>query len=52
LSLGTLKLLHRPDLLPLFMAAWCVVALGLSYTLFVPVARFVESRRETLAQYY
>jgi hypothetical protein len=52
LSIAAVKLLHRPDLLPVLMVIWCLAAAGLSYLLFVPVARFVDSRRETLAQYY
>jgi hypothetical protein len=46
------KFLHRPELVPLLILGWCAVAFGLSYVLFIPVARFVDSRRETLAQYY
>ena len=34
------------------MLAWCVFAFAISYLLFIPVGGFVESRRETLAQYY
>jgi len=48
----TVKYLHRPDLLLPLLLGWLIVAFGISYLLFFPVARFVESRRETLAQYY
>ncbi|HET7698582.1 MAG TPA: hypothetical protein VFK57_22900 [Vicinamibacterales bacterium] len=47
-----LRLMQRPDLVPLLMLGWCVLALCVSYLLFIPVRRLVESRRETLAQYY
>jgi hypothetical protein len=47
-----LRGLHRPDLVLLFMLGWCVLAFALSYVLFIPVRRLVESRCETLAQYY
>ena len=43
--------LHRVDLLPLMLLAWCAIAVGLSRALFVPVRRLVASRCETLAQY-
>lgn len=52
LTLLALRILHRPDLMPLFMLGWCVLAFCVSYLLFIPVRRLVESRRETLAQYY
>ena len=52
LALVASKLLHRPELVPLLIFGWSVVAFGLSYLLFIPVVRFVDSRRETLAQYY
>ena len=49
---ATVRILHRPDLVPFLVGAWCLAALAGSYALFIPVARFVESRRESLAQYY
>jgi hypothetical protein len=52
LTFVALRYLHRPDFVPLFMLAWCVFALAVSYLLFIPVRRLVESRRESLAQYY
>ncbi len=44
--------LHRSELAPLFLLAWCALAAGISYLLFIPVRRLVASRCETLAQYY
>ena len=52
IALFAIKFLHRPDLLLPLLLGWLFIALGLSYLLFFPVARFVDSRRETLAQYY
>lgn len=52
LALVAIGWLHRPELAPLFMLAWCAVACGISYVLFIPVRRLVASRCETLAQYY
>jgi hypothetical protein len=52
LTLLALRILHRPDFVPWFMLGWCVLAIALSYLLFIPVRRLVESRRESLAQYY
>jgi hypothetical protein len=52
LTFLALRVLRRPDFVPLFMFAWCVFALTASYLLFIPVQRLVESRRESLAQYY
>ena len=46
------KFLHRPELVPVFTGAWCATAVLLSYALFIPVTRFVESRRESVAQNY
>jgi hypothetical protein len=48
----SLRVWKRPDLVPLLMLAWCAVAFAVSYLLFIPVHRLVESRRESLAQYY
>ena len=52
LALVAIGWLHRPQLAPLFLLAWCALALGISYVLFIPVRRLVASRCETLAQYY
>jgi hypothetical protein len=52
LALAALTLLHRPELVPLFLLAWAVIAYGLSRALFVPVRKLVARRSETLAQYY
>ena len=52
LTFAALRILHRPDLVPLFMLAWCALAFAVSYLLFIPVRRLVESRCESLAQYY
>jgi hypothetical protein len=52
IAVFAVRFLHRPDLLLPLLLGWLVVASGLSYLLFFPVARFVDSRRETLAQYY
>jgi hypothetical protein len=52
LTFVALRVLHRPDFVPLFMIGWCAAAFGASYLLFIPVRRLVESRRESLAQYY
>ena len=47
-----LRVMDRPDVVPWFMLGWCAVAVAVSYLLFIPVRRLVESRRESLAQYY
>jgi hypothetical protein len=47
-----LGLLHRVQLVPVLLLGWTVVALGVSYLLFIPICRLVASRCETLAQYY
>ena len=52
LTFLALRVLRRPDFVPLFLLAWCVFAVAVSYLLFIPVRRLVESRRESLAQYY
>ena len=52
LTFLALRILKRPDLVPVFMLAWCALAFASSYLLFIPVRRLVESRRESLAQYY
>ena len=46
------KGLGRPELVLPFVAGWLLLAIAVSYLLFIPAARFVESRRESLAQYY
>jgi hypothetical protein len=46
-----MKYLQRPDLVLPLLSGWCLFALALSYVLFILVARFVDSRRETLGQY-
>jgi hypothetical protein len=43
--------LHRPELAPLFLLAWCALAFAISYLLFIPVRRLVANRCETLASY-
>jgi hypothetical protein len=52
LTVASAALLHRTGILPLMLLVWCAVAFGLSQALFIPVRRLVESRCETLAQYY
>jgi len=52
LAVVAAKILHRPEFVPLFAAAWCAFAVLISYALFIPVTRFVDSRRESIAQYY
>jgi hypothetical protein len=52
MTLFALRVLHRPDLVLLFILGWCVLACAVSYLLFIPVRHLVETRCETLAQYY
>jgi hypothetical protein len=52
LTFLAVRVLHRPELAPLFLLVWCAIAFGLSQLLFIPVRRLVASRCETLAQYY
>jgi hypothetical protein len=52
LSIVAVRLLHRPELVPLLLLGWAVVAAGLGQLIFIPVRRLVASRCETLAQYY
>jgi hypothetical protein len=52
LAFVAMKLLQRPDLVIVFMVAWCALALAISYMLFIPVRHLVASRCESLAQYY
>ena len=49
LSLTAIKLLDRPLLAPVFVGAWCLVALLISRLLFTPAVRVFHSRRENLA---
>jgi hypothetical protein len=49
LGLLALNVLHRPILAPVFAAAWCVVAYGISRLLFTAARRVFQSRRENLA---
>jgi len=52
LTVLAVRVLHRPDFVPIFMLGWCLFALVVSYFLFIPIRQLVESRRESLAQYY
>jgi len=52
LTFMALRIIHRPELVPWLMLGWCVLAFAASYALFIPVRRLVESRCESLAQYY
>src|SRR5258708_1526735 len=52
LSLVASQVLHRSDLLPFLMLAWCAIAFGLSQLLFLPVRKLLASRSETIAQCY
>lgn len=52
LAFLAVKILHRSQLAPLFLAAWCAAAFAIAYVLFIPVRRLVARRCETLAQYY
>ena len=52
LTFVAMKFMRRPDLVAVFMLGWLVVALIVSYLLFIPVRRLLASRCETLAQYY
>ena len=52
LAFLAVRWLHRPELAPLFLLAWCAIAFGISMLLFIPVRRLVAARVETLAQYY
>jgi hypothetical protein len=49
LSLAATRLLDRPLLAPVFVGAWCLVALLISRVLFTPAIRVFHSRRENLA---
>ena len=51
LAFVAIGFLHRTELAPLFLLAWCAIAFAISYLLFIPVKRLVASRCETLAQY-
>jgi hypothetical protein len=52
LALLSARLLHRPDLTPLLITGWLVLASIVSKLLFIPVRRLVAQRAETLAQHY
>jgi hypothetical protein len=52
LAFVAIKVLHRSELAPLFLGAWCVTACAIAYLLFIPVRHLVTRRSETLAQYY
>jgi hypothetical protein len=52
LTFLAVRWMHRTELAPLFLLAWCAIAFGISLLLFVPVRRLVAARVETLAQYY
>jgi len=49
LALLSLVFLERPQLTPVLLTVWCVVALALSRLLFVPVALMFDTRKENLA---
>jgi hypothetical protein len=46
-----LRIVRRPELVPLLLLVWCAIAFGISQLLFIPVRRLVASRCETLGQY-
>jgi hypothetical protein len=48
LALAATAWLQRPELAPLFLGGWCLVALGLSWVMFQPVVAFFARRRENL----
>ena len=52
LWLAAVMVMKRPEMVAVLVGGWCLVAFAVSYALFIPVAKFVESRRESLAQYY
>jgi hypothetical protein len=52
LAFVAIKMLHRSELAPIFLAAWCAAAFAIAYVLFIPVRRLVARRCETLAQFY
>jgi hypothetical protein len=49
LSLLATTVLHRTELTPLFLAAWCIAAYGIGRVLFVAARRIFTNRRENLA---
>jgi hypothetical protein len=51
LAFLALAILERPELVPVFVFGWCVVAVLTGRLLFVPVKRLVARRCETLAKY-
>ena len=52
LAVLAIRWMHRSELAPLFLLAWCAIAFAVSMLLFIPVRRLVAARVETLAQYY
>ncbi len=48
LALAATAWLERPELAPLFLVGWCLVALGLSWVMFQPVVAVFARRRENL----
>ena len=52
LTMLAVKVFNRVELVPLLLLGWAVVAMGISYALFIPVRSLVANRCETLAQYY
>jgi len=51
LTVVAMRVLHRPDLVPVLLLVWCAIAFGISQLLFIPVRRLVASRCETLSGY-
>jgi hypothetical protein len=49
LAVLSLVFLDRPQMTPVILAVWCVVALALSRLLFAPVALMFDKRKENLA---
>ena len=49
LVLASTRLLERPILAPVFVAAWCLIAIAITRLLFTPAVRIFHSRRENLA---
>lgn len=49
LSLAATKILERPVLAPVFVAAWCAIAFIAARLLFIPAVRIFQSRRENFA---
>lgn len=49
LSLAATKLLDRPFLAPVFVGAWCLIAIFIARMLLAPAVKTFHSRRENLA---